>query len=100
MQMKSALVLTGSRGHQEETAVPVAPYLGARENTERPTTIEYCFNRLTGARKEPSLELWNQCRADRQYQIPPLWDAQEDSRRHNGLRRILLAKCAYELQPQ
>src|SRR5213078_2004997 len=45
----SALVLTDSGGVQEETTALGIPCLTARENTERPITVEQGTNTIVGA---------------------------------------------------
>jgi UDP-N-acetylglucosamine 2-epimerase (non-hydrolysing) len=101
LQASSSIVLTDSGGVQEETTVLGVPCLTLRDNTERPSTIEYGTNRLAGTRKGTILEAWNQTRADRRVrQIPPLWDGQAGQRCHAVLRQSVLGQCATELQSQ
>ena len=101
LEAHSAAVLTDSGGVQEETTVLGVPCLTLRENTERPSTIEYGTNRLAGTRKATILQAWEESRADqRQKQIPPYWDGRAASRCHAALREFLLGARAAELQAQ
>lgn len=52
LMTRARFVLTDSGGIQEETTVLGVPCLTARENTERPITVEQGSNRLVGSSKE------------------------------------------------
>jgi UDP-N-acetylglucosamine 2-epimerase (non-hydrolysing) len=98
LQASSNIMLTDPGGVQEETTALGIPCLTLRNNTERPSTIEYGTNRLAGTRKEAILEAWKQSRADqRERQIPPLWDGQAGPRCHAALRQFLMGQCVTEL---
>jgi UDP-N-acetylglucosamine 2-epimerase (non-hydrolysing) len=99
LEAGSAVVLTDSGGVQEETTVLGVPCLTLRDNTERPSTIQYGTNRLAGTSKETILQAWEESRADqRKKQIPPLWDGKAALRCHAALRQFLLGPRATELQ--
>lgn len=82
LMQEARLVLTDSGGIQEETAFLGVPCLTARENTERPVTIDAGTNRLvtdlnevvtatrarlteTETRRETRIELWDGSAAER-----------------------------------
>ncbi len=76
LMKSSRMVITDSGGIQEETTVLGIPCLTARNNTERPITVEIGSNRLVGQDGE---EIYNQAEmilrsSGEQYEIPPLWD--------------------------
>ncbi|HKO99720.1 MAG TPA: UDP-N-acetylglucosamine 2-epimerase (non-hydrolyzing) [Pyrinomonadaceae bacterium] len=71
------LVLTDSGGLQEETTVLGIPCLTLRPNTERPITIEMGTNRLVASQRDAILKAAQAALdspANRNGQLPPLWD--------------------------
>ena len=79
---KARLVITDSGGIQEETTVLGVPCLTARENTERPITIELGTNRLVGT---DGGRILSEAKAvlegeTPEHRIPPLWDGKTAGR--------------------
>ena len=79
---RSRLVITDSGGIQEETTVLGVPCLTARENTERPITIELGTNRLVGT---DGGRILSEAKAVLEggmpeHRIPPLWDGKTAGR--------------------
>ena len=76
------MVITDSGGIQEETTVLGVPCLTARENTERPITIDLGTNVLVGTSSEKILsEARKVLRAGAgDTEIPPLWDGKTAGR--------------------
>jgi UDP-N-acetylglucosamine 2-epimerase (non-hydrolysing) len=78
----AGVVITDSGGIQEETTVLGVPCLTARENTERPITIDMGTNVLVGTSGEKILSearrVIEGITGDRQ--IPPLWDGKTAGR--------------------
>ena len=75
--MKNArLVLTDSGGIQEETTAMEVPCLTLRNNTERPSTIEYGTNQLIGTSSSDIVDEAIRVLSHpiRSHGIPPLWD--------------------------
>jgi UDP-N-acetylglucosamine 2-epimerase (non-hydrolysing) len=78
LMSQARLMLTDSGGIQEETTILGVPCLTARENTERPVTIQSGTNRLVGADPSKILSaVWEEL--DRPFladprRIPELWD--------------------------
>jgi len=72
------LVLTDSRGIQEETTILKVPCLTLRENTERPVTCEIGTNRLVGVGTENILAAYREFNSGEpeSSMVPPLWDGQ------------------------
>jgi UDP-N-acetylglucosamine 2-epimerase (non-hydrolysing) len=91
LQAKSAVILTDSGGVQEESTVLGVPCLTLRDNTERPSTIEFGTNRLAGTCADTILEAWRATQnAPKRGNIPPFWDGQAGARCHAVLRRFLM----------
>jgi UDP-N-acetylglucosamine 2-epimerase (non-hydrolysing) len=89
LEANSAVALTDSGGVQEETTALGVPCLTLRDNTERPTTIEYGTNRLAGTTKKSILTAWAQGLGDqKKKRIPPLWDGQAAPRCLAALREF------------
>ena len=78
----SALVLTDSGGVQEETTILGVPCLTLRENTERPATITFGTNRLTGSQTDAILKAYREQMAAKHdpAKRPPLWDGKAGER--------------------
>jgi UDP-N-acetylglucosamine 2-epimerase (non-hydrolysing) len=79
---QARLVITDSGGIQEETTVLGVPCLTARENTERPITIELGTNRLVGM---DGGRILSEAKAVLEggmakHRIPPLWDGKTAGR--------------------
>jgi UDP-N-acetylglucosamine 2-epimerase (non-hydrolysing) len=77
LMSQARLMLTDSGGIQEETTILGVPCLTARENTERPVTIQSGTNRLVGADPGRILSaVWEEL--DRPFstdhKTPELWD--------------------------
>jgi UDP-N-acetylglucosamine 2-epimerase (non-hydrolysing) len=70
------LVLTDSGGVQEETTALRVPCLTLRENTERPSTVDYGSNRVVGTEPEAILRAYEKVKSEcsEDYRVPPLWD--------------------------
>jgi UDP-N-acetylglucosamine 2-epimerase (non-hydrolysing) len=93
LQAASAAVFTDSGGIQEETTVLRVPCLTLRDNTERPSTIEYGTNRLAGTCRESILRTWKETIEEpKAGNIPPLWDGRASFRCHAVLRTHLLGE--------
>jgi UDP-N-acetylglucosamine 2-epimerase (non-hydrolysing) len=73
LMTQAKFVLTDSGGIQEESTVLGVPCLTARENTERPITIEMGTNRLVGNSKAGILEAYK-AMSGASGQLPELWD--------------------------
>jgi UDP-N-acetylglucosamine 2-epimerase (non-hydrolysing) len=73
LMTQAKFVLTDSGGIQEESTVLGVPCLTARENTERPITIEMGTNRLVGNSKAGILEGYK-AMSGASRQLPELWD--------------------------
>ena len=82
LQIHASLVLTDSGGIQEETTFLGVPCLTARENTERPVTIEMGTNHLVESSKKELLTNIRKKLSERKRQItpPPYWDGHTASR--------------------
>lgn len=94
------LVLTDSGGIQEETTILGVPCVTARENTERPITIEQGTNRLAGADPPRILQAaWDALRGERTARVPELWDGQASVRILDVLERELSLKENAQLAP-
>lgn len=76
LQANASLVFTDSGGIQEETTYLGIPCLTARENTERPVTIEMGTNQLVGSSKELLLSAIQKKLSEPkpQRKLPPYWD--------------------------
>lgn len=82
LMMEACFVVTDSGGIQEETTVLDVPCLTIRENTERPSTIEFGTNLLVASDMEMLIQSirtimdgkWKKSRR------PPLWDGRASSR--------------------
>lgn len=75
LMTQAQFVLTDSGGIQEESTVLGVPCLTARENTERPVTIEMGTNRLVGNTKQGILDGYRQMLAKPvSRRLPELWD--------------------------
>ena len=87
----AAFVLTDSGGLQEETTALGVPCLTARENTERPITVEEGTNTLVGTRRETVLTAVEQILNGRSKRgrTPELWDGQSAKRIAEDLYRWL-----------
>lgn len=81
--MSSAyVVLTDSGGIQEETTILKVPCLTLRNNTERPVTVEYGFNKLVGIDTDKIISAYKKVTngVNRDYKVPPLWDGRAAER--------------------
>ncbi|HUN82141.1 MAG TPA: UDP-N-acetylglucosamine 2-epimerase (non-hydrolyzing), partial [Phycisphaerae bacterium] len=78
----SALVLTDSGGVQEETTILGVPCLTLRENTERPATITFGTNRLTGSHPDAILKAYREQMSAKHdpNKRPPMWDGKAGER--------------------
>jgi UDP-N-acetylglucosamine 2-epimerase (non-hydrolysing) len=95
LEAASSVVLTDSGGVQEETTVLGIPCLTLRENTERPSTIEYGTNRLAGTSRESILRTWNEQIAQPKHgTMPPLWDGEARLRCHAVLKQFFSGRVA------
>jgi UDP-N-acetylglucosamine 2-epimerase (non-hydrolysing) len=83
------LVITDSGGVQEETTYIGVPCLTARENTERPITIELGTNKLVSINRlfESVQETMNS--GDKAHSIPRYWDGHASNRIGRHIERIL-----------
>jgi UDP-N-acetylglucosamine 2-epimerase (non-hydrolysing) len=79
LMTQAKFVLTDSGGIQEESTVLEVPCLTARENTERPITIEMGTNRLVGNSKAGILDGYK-AMSGASRQLPELWDGQAAER--------------------
>jgi UDP-N-acetylglucosamine 2-epimerase (non-hydrolysing) len=72
----AAVVITDSGGLQEEASVLGVPCLTARENTERPITVELGTSRLVGNSRDRILAAFRDLREGRwpKGQAIPMWD--------------------------
>ena len=79
---QARLVITDSGGIQEETTVLGVPCLTARNNTERPITIELGTNRLVGTDGGRILSEAKAVLESKmpEHRIPPLWDGKTAGR--------------------
>lgn len=85
------LVVTDSGGIQEETTYRQVPCLTLRDNTERPSTIEFGSNTLVEYTPEALADYMDQI-ANGTYKkgrIPDLWDGQSTDRIAEVLNRLL-----------
>jgi UDP-N-acetylglucosamine 2-epimerase (non-hydrolysing) len=76
------VVVTDSRGVQEETTVLGVPCLTLRPNTERPVTITHGTNRLV-TREDLPWQVEGALAAkgpDGDHKVPPLWDGKAGPR--------------------
>lgn len=83
LMKEASIMFTDSGGIQEETTVLGIPCVTLRDNTERPTTINYGANVLVGADRtkivtEARKRLSGACNCT----VPPLWDG-------NAAKRIV-----------
>lgn len=87
------LVITDSGGIQEETTYVGVPCLTARENTERPITIELGTNKLVPINRlfESVQEALSS--SNRNHTIPPMWDGHASDRIVKILSTILEDHC-------
>ena len=76
LMSSATLVLTDSGGIQEETTALGVPCLTARENTERPITIEQGTNTLVGRDPQAILRAVDEILAGggKRGRVPELWD--------------------------
>jgi UDP-N-acetylglucosamine 2-epimerase (non-hydrolysing) len=76
LMARAKLVLTDSGGIQEETTALQVPCLTLRRNTERPSTVEWGTNELTGDDLELAERLVDRiARGEwKKGVVPPLWD--------------------------
>ena len=76
LMSEARLVLTDSRGIQEETTILQVPCLTMRDNTERPVTIEQGTNRLVGTAPETIIRAARETLNGRPLpgRPPELWD--------------------------
>jgi UDP-N-acetylglucosamine 2-epimerase (non-hydrolysing) len=82
LMSRARLLLTDSGGIQEEATILRVPCLVARDNTERPVTIEQGTNRLVGTDPERMFEAVVEtlmCPMGRK-EVPELWDGQASKR--------------------
>ena len=79
---KSAVVVTDSGGIQEETTVLGTPCITARENTERPITVQMGTNMIAGADPKNILNVFYQIVRGKttSWSIPSLWDGKSGQR--------------------
>lgn len=81
LMTQAKFVLTDSGGIQEESTVLGVPCLTARENTERPITVELGSNRLVGNSRKGIVEGFRAMLAGtRQVRQPELWDGKTSAR--------------------
>ena len=77
----SKIVITDSGGIQEETTFLQIPCITARENTERPITIEMGTNELVQLNASLiSKRMIEKLKSDKKGTIPPLWDGKSTER--------------------
>ena len=78
LMTSAAVVLTDSGGIQEETTILKVPCLTLRENTERPATVKYGFNRVVGTDPQRIIAAYKETvdSKSRRFLTPPLWDGQ------------------------
>lgn len=77
---QAEFVLTDSGGIQEESTVLGVPCLTARENTERPITIEMGTNRLVGNSTAGILKGFAEMQVAGRGKLPELWDGRTAER--------------------
>jgi UDP-N-acetylglucosamine 2-epimerase (non-hydrolysing) len=82
LMTRAKLVFTDSGGIQEETTVLGIPCITLRENTERPVTVKYGTNVLTGADSERILhEAYKRLNGNLiRHKIPKYWDGKAAER--------------------
>jgi UDP-N-acetylglucosamine 2-epimerase (non-hydrolysing) len=82
LQDAAAVVVTDSGGVQEETTALGVPCITARENTERPTTIEVGTNELVGLDTARILELTKKAMSGKwkKSSVPEYWDGRASER--------------------
>jgi UDP-N-acetylglucosamine 2-epimerase (non-hydrolysing) len=81
LMTQARFVLTDSGGIQEESTVLGVACLTARENTERPITVELGSNRLVGNKAEGIVAGYRAMLSDaRQVRQPELWDGKTAGR--------------------
>ncbi len=93
--MKNAYaVLTDSGGIQEETTILGVPCLTARENTERPITIDRGTNRLVGVKAESIISCFLSIGSSTNGSSdhPPYWDGKAAGRIVDVLRRVSIGQ--------
>jgi len=86
----AAVVLTDSGGVQEESTILQVRCLTLRDNTERPVTVEYGWNRLAGTTGKSIRRAWREL--DEQpvrFGAPPMWDGQAAARCAAAIRQSL-----------
>ncbi len=83
------LVITDSGGVQEETTYIGVPCLTARENTERPITIDLGTNRLVSIDKLFQSVQETLSSPNKAHSIPQLWDGFASRRIVEHIERIL-----------
>jgi len=83
------LVITDSGGVQEETTYIGVPCLTARENTERPITIEVGTNRLVSIDKLFQSVQETLSSPNRAHSVPQMWDGFASRRIVEHIERIL-----------
>jgi UDP-N-acetylglucosamine 2-epimerase (non-hydrolysing) len=91
MNDQASLVLTDSGGVQEECTALGVPCLTLRENTERPSTIQYGSNQLVGTDPNRIIEASRAVLSGsrRTNRVPPLWDGKAAQRIVKILREQL-----------
>ncbi len=82
LMSNARVVLTDSGGIQEETTILGVPCLTARDNTERPITVEMGTNRLVGADPARIAGVLTQALGEPRKDTarPPLWDGKAAER--------------------
>jgi UDP-N-acetylglucosamine 2-epimerase (non-hydrolysing) len=93
LMSEARLMVTDSGGIQEETTILGVPCLTARENTERPITIEMGTNRLVGVEPENILRAINKALETQltEFRTPELWDGKAGTRIVDVIERRLAA---------
>ncbi|HLU47634.1 MAG TPA: UDP-N-acetylglucosamine 2-epimerase, partial [Planctomycetota bacterium] len=90
--MKGArVIVSDSGGIQEEAVVLGVPCLTLRENTERPITLEYGYNRLVKSETAAILDAIREALAADTISAarPPLWDGHAAERTVAVLAEVL-----------